>query len=861
MNPFWLLLLLLTYLGLLFLVALFGEGRGRRLAQGPWAYALSLAVYATAWTFFGSVGRAATEGATFLPIYLGPTLVLLLWPFLHLRLLRLAKAYGLTSWADFLAVRFGRDPGLGALVTGFLVVGLLPYLALQLKAIAQGFLFLSGEEAPLADAALLTALALALFAILFGTRRLDPAERHEGLVLAVAFESLVKLLALLLVGGFVLLRLGNPFPEARGRPDLEALLLFPTDLEAYLSWGALVVLSGLAFLFLPRQFHVSVVENVKEEHLPKAAWGFPLYLFLINLPILPLALYGRLLLPGENPDLYVLALPLTLGGEGIALLAFLGGVSAATAMVIVESLALSIMVSNHLLSPLLLRFRALGSLLLWRRLAILLVMLLAYLYFRLAGEAYALVAMGLISFVAVAQLAPAGLLGLFWKGATRQGALAGLLGGMALWAYTLFLPALARSEWLPEVFLTGPHPLLHPEGLLGIRGLDPVTHGFLVSLTANLALLLGVSLLTGKEGAEAREAEAFARGRPQAGRLGEAEELAQLLARVLGPEAGEAFLQRAQGLAPSEQTAQAEAMLAGAVGPATARLLLASATREAPPEALLEEAARESREVRAYARALEEARRELAEAYERLKALDEAKDELLAAVSHELKTPLTAVRALAEILEAHPDLPEGERRRFTALLVKEAARLSRLVEEVLAYTRLQAGLPLAQRPTDLRALAEEALALVEPLAGEQGIRMEAHLAPLRAFTDGDRVLQVLLNLLHNALRHGRSRVRLELTAEGGEALFRVADDGPGVPAEARALVFEPFQSFSGGTGLGLFLARRLVEGLGGRIWLEEGQGAAFAFTLPLEVSHEDPGGGRRGEHPDPPGVPPEEGRA
>ncbi|GAB5602032.1 ATP-binding protein [Thermus sp. FJN-A] len=846
MSPPLLLASLFLYLGLLFLVALLGEGRGRALALSPWTYALSLAVYATAWTFMGSVGRAATEGATFLPIYLGPTLVLLLWPFLHGRLLALARTHRLTSWADFLFLRY-RHPLLGPLAAAFLVVGLLPYLALQLKAIAQAFLFLSGEKGPLADVAFLTALLLALFAILFGTRRLDPSERHQGLVLAVAFESLVKLLALLLVGGVVLARLGNPFPQAQ--PELFPLLLPPQGLPGHLAWASLVLLSGLAFLFLPRQFHVSVVENVDPKHLPQAAWAFPLYLLLINLPVVPLALLGRLLLPGENPDLYVLALPLEANSPLLALLAFLGGVSAATAMVVVEGLALSILVSNHLLSPLLLRFKALGSLLLWRRLSILLVMLLAYLYFRLAGEAYALVAMGLISFVAVAQLAPAGLLGLFWKGATPQGALAGLLGGILLWAYTLFLPALARSGWLPPGFLEGPHPLLRPEELLGLEGLDPITHGFLASLTLNLALTLGVSLFTRQEAAGA-------------GRTGEVEELAALLRRVLGPEAEEGFLREARGLRGPEAALLAEAWLAGSVGPATARLLLLSATREAPPQALreeVEEAARESRALRAYAQALEEARRELSQAYERLKALDQAKDELLAAVSHELKTPLTSVRALAEILEAHPDLPEEERRRFTALLAKEAGRLSRLVEEVLAYTRLQAGLPLRRAPTHLKALAEEALALARPLAQGRGLNLEVDLAEVEAFTDRDRVLQVLLNLLENALRHAQSRVRLELRLREGEALFRVADDGPGVPEEARPLVFEPFQSFSGGTGLGLFLARRLVEGLGGRIWLEEGEGAAFAFTLPLEVAHEDPGGGRRGEHPGSPGVPPEEG--
>ncbi|GAA5334380.1 MULTISPECIES: ATP-binding protein [Thermus] len=825
MSPWTLLLGLFLYLGLLFLVALWGEGRPR-LTQSPWVYALSLAVYATAWTFLGSAGRAATEGATFLPIYLGPTLTLLLWPWLHGRLLALAKTHRLTSWADFLHLRYGPGP-LAPLAAGFLVVGLLPYLALQLKAIAQAFLFLSGEKAPLADVALLTALLLALFAILFGTRRLDPSERHPGLVLAVAFESLVKLFALLLVGAFVLLSLGNPFPLAQARPDLHPLLLPPEGLSGHLAWVSLVALSALAFLFLPRQFHVGVVESQDPSHLPKAAWAFPLYLLLINLPILPLALWGRLLLPGENPDLYVLALPLLAGNPWVAFLAFLGAVSAATAMVVVEGLALSILLSNHLLSPLLLRYRALGSLLLWRRLAILFVMLLAYLYFRLAGEAYALVGMGLISFVAVTQLAPAALLGLYWKGATGTGALAGLVAGILLWAYTLFLPALARSGWLPQAFLEGPHPLLRPEGLLGLKGLDPITHGFLVSFGVNLALTLGISL--------------FSRGRPQReGRTGEVGALAALLERVLGREAAEGFLREAQGLSGREAALRAEALLSSAIGPATARLLLLSVTQKAPGEEgytpLLEEAARESKEVRAYAQALEAARRELAEAYERLKALDQAKDELLWAVSHELKTPLTAVRALAEILRDHPDLPEEEKGRFTALLAKETERLSRLVEEILAYARLQANPALEKRPTDLKALAEEALSLAEPLARERGIRLERALTPLFTHTDRDRVLQVLLNLLTNAVRHAKSRVRLELAPKGQEALFRVLDDGPGVPAEARPRIFEPFQSLSGGTGLGLYLARRLAEALGGRLYLEEGEGGAFAFTLPLEVA-------------------------
>jgi Na+/proline symporter/nitrogen-specific signal transduction histidine kinase len=838
MSPLLLLAALFLYLGFLFLVALWGEGRGKALAHSPWTYALSLGVYATAWTFFGSVGWAASQGATFLPIYLGPTLALALWPWIYLKLLRLARTYRLTSWADLLSVRYGRDPRIGALVAAFLVVGLLPYLALQLKAIAQAFLFLSAEQGPLADVALYTALLLSFFAVLFGTRRLDPTERHEGLVLAVAFESLVKLFALLLLGGLVLVQAGpGLFQKAAELPALVDLLLPPQGLEGQLAWLSLTFLALLAFLFLPRQFHVAVVENVAESHLKRAAWAFPLYLLLLNLPVLLLALLGQFHYPTTPPDLYVLALA-SEQGRALALLVFLGGVSAATAMVIVESLALSILVSNHLLSPLLLRTRALGSLLAWRRLSIVGVMLLAYLYFRLAGEAYALVAMGLISFVAVAQLAPAGLLGLFWVRSTRAGAVAGLVGGIAVWSYSLFLPALARSGWLPEVFLTGPHPLLNPEGLFGLAGLDAISHGFLASMVVNLGLHLLVSLMTRPQPAEAVEARAFTEEVPSAGRLGELGALAALVERFLGAEgkeALEAYARTLRGEAKGgvELVAHAEALLAGSLGPATARLLILSVTQEAPLAAV-EEAARESQAVRSYARALEEARRELAEAYEQLKELDRLKDEFLAVVSHELKTPLTAIRAIVEILEANPQLERDERERFTHILSQESKRLSRLVEEILAYARLEAATSLAKAPVELKALAEEALALSAPLARERGVALEAKLCEVRLNTDRDRVLQVLLNLLANALRHARSRVSLELEVLADALLFRVADDGPGVPEALRGRLFEPFQSFSGGSGLGLAITRKLVERLGGRIWVEGGPGGVFAFTLPVE---------------------------
>ncbi len=882
-----------AYLLLLFVVAWWADGRaatGRSVIGNAWVYALSMAVYCTAWTYFGSVGRAASGGVWFLPIYLGPMLAMVLaWSVLR-KMIRISRTYRITSIADFVASRYGKSPLLAGLVTLITVVGIVPYIALQLKAIASGYAVLTTElGTPLAradwwrDGTFYMALALAGFTMVFGTRHLDGTERHEGMVAAIAFESLVKLLAFLAVGVFVTWGLfGGPadlFARAMAVPELKALLALsaPGRPFEYEQWFALTVLSMLSVIFLPRQFQVMVVENVDERHLKRAAWVFPAYLLAINVFVLPIAL-GGLLYFGRgtvNADTFVLSLPLAAGQNMLALAVFVGGLSAATGMVIVEAIAVSTMVCNDLVMPLLLRLSRvarrgdLTALLRFiRRAAIVGVLLLGYLYFHLAGEAYALVSIGLISFAAVAQFAPALLGGMYWKGGTREGALAGLLGGFALWAYTLMLPSIAKSGWWVTDFVAqGPWglALLRPEHLLGLTGLDNLTHSMFWSLLINVGLYVGVSLARTPSAQETSQALLFvdvfdrtAQARPVFWRgSAEVADLLALARRFLGAEratrlferyAAERGAARVEDIAPDAQLVQfVETQLAGAIGSASARVMVASVVQE---EALgLDDVLRildEASQLRAYSKALEAATAELRAANERLEGLDRLKDDFMSSVTHELRTPLTSIRALAELMVDDAEMPAPQRQQFLAIIVAETERLSRLVNQVLDMAKIESGhAEWHNTDVDLAALIRQAAQTVQEVLRERGaelvLDLPEHVPPLRA--DPDRLTQVLLNLLSNAGKFvpaagGRIAVRLRCDTAG--ATVEVQDNGPGVPAAQRALIFEKFRQGGQasqrpqGTGLGLPISRQIVEHFGGRMELrpDTGQGACFAFTLP-----------------------------
>lgn len=620
MQGWWIVAVALGYVSALFALAWYGDRfmRNRRTSGGrPLIYALSLAVYCTSWTFFGSVGLAASSGYDFIPVYLGPVLMFALgWP-LVLRIVRLAKSQNITSIADFMSARYGKSLAVAAVVTLVAVVGILPYVALQLKAISVsietllGGSFLAAMDVPrvgFMDTAFLITLTLAAFAILFGTRHLDATEHQHGLMVAIAAESLVKLTAFVVVGLFVVFGLigGIEALVTAAENSPEVARIFGQGFDG-VNWITVTFLSLVNIVLLPRQFHVTVVENKSENEVRRAAWLFPAYLVLINLFVIPIAIGGLIILegPGADPDFYMLQLPLNAKAEMIALIAFLGGLSAATAMVIVESIALAVMISNGLVVPLLLRHRLTENvphgdmaplLLLIRRVSIVIILLLGYGAYQMLGRSQGLAAIGLVAFAAIAQLAPAFFGGLVWRRATARGAIAGILTGFALWAYTLLLPWAARAGWLSMGFIEdGPFGLaiLKPQALLYVS-LEPLTHGVLWSLCANLLAYIGVSLMRLPEPIERVQAQIFVQERlPRAVpstalRLWRTSitlaDLQRTAARYLGSERAErSFSEYASSrniamTATTEADIQAirftEHLLASAIGAASSRLVL-----------------------------------------------------------------------------------------------------------------------------------------------------------------------------------------------------------------------------------------------------------------------------------------------
>ncbi|WP_374476446.1 ATP-binding protein [Zoogloea sp.] len=899
------------YLALLFAVAYVGDKRadaGRSIIANPTIYALSLAVYCTTWTYYGSVGRAASSGLGFAPIFLGPTLVVALWWFVMLKMVRIGKAHRITSIADFIASRYGKSHLLGGLVTVIAVLGVIPYIALQLKAVSSSYAILihypeiimpakAGTVSWMADTTLYIALIMAAFTILFGTRHLDATERHEGMVAAVAFESVVKLVIFMAVGVFVTFGLfdgfGDLFSRAALEPRLQNLMTMNAGGNTYGNWFALTLLSMLAVMFLPRQFQVAVVENVNENHLRRAIWLFPLYLLLINIFVLPIALGGLMHFAGQDvdADTFVLTLPMAQGHGWLALLVFIGGLSAATGMVIVETIALSTMVCNDLVMPVLLRYRWLalqgredlsGLLLGIRRSAIILILLLGYLYFRLAGEAHALVSIGLISFAAVAQFAPAIIGGMYWRGATRAGALAGLSSGFVVWLYTLLLPSFAKSGWLPIEFLQAGFlglEVLRPQELFGMKGLDPIAHSLYWSLLANVGAYVCVSLMRSPNAVEAGQAtlfvDVFKQSRPAGGAFwrGSAQigDLLPLIGRFIGPErARNAFADyaRSRGAASVEVLPAdaglvhfAETTLAGAIGSASARVMVSSVVKEEPLGLdevmnILDEAS----QVRAYSKRLEQKSRELEaataelrSANERLKELDRLKDDFMSSVTHELRTPLTSIRAFSEMLLEDPRIDLAERKRFLGIIVSETERLTRLVNQVLDMAKIESGhADWHNGEVSLVEVIEQAAASTSQLFKDKGVTLDMVLpeqVPI-LLADRDRLVQVMLNLLSNAVKFvaaGRGRVWVAL-AECEEGLrVDVRDNGPGMTPEEQLVVFEKFRQGGNtmtdkpqGTGLGLPISRQIVEHYGGRLWVESaaGEGACFSFLMPCGKSTE-----------------------
>jgi Na+/proline symporter/nitrogen-specific signal transduction histidine kinase len=879
----------LGYVAILFGVAFAGDRRARRDPGGwlasPLVYTLSISIYCTSWTFFGAVGSAARSGVEFVTIYLGPTIVFVGWWVFLRKLVTVGRVHHITSIADFISARFGKSPALGALVTIVALVATAPYIALQLKALTASFQVITFPEGAVAAASsrlepdyaitVWLAAGLCLFSIMFGVRNIDVNERHHGVIAAIALEAVVKLAALLAIGFWVVALAGSPAAVFEGAP---ASLTDPAETFGA-RWITLLILAGSAVICLPRQFQVTVVENTSESQIRTASWLFPLYLWLITLFVVPIALAGLRLLPaGSDPDLYVLTLPLSAQQDTLALLAFLGGFSSATSMVIVSSIALSTMISNHVVVPLALRFalvpatggRDVRSFILGaRRASIVFIVALGFLYFWLSGTSDALAAIGLISFCGVAQFLPGLVGGLCWRRASHRGAFAGLVAGFVIWGYALFLPSFGGFFLMPEsVIAEGPFgwAWLKPHALFGLTGLDPLVHAFFWSMFANVLLFMAVSL--------AREPTPLARFQSALfvdvfrrqteselrviRRIARVADLRRIADRILGPaEALQIFGrdpgERQVALASDALISQVERRLAANVGAASARSLVSRVvTSETIGVDELKRLAGEAEQIRAYSAELEAKSRQveataadLARANEQLRAIDSQKDEFLSQVSHELRTPMASIRSFSDILLSNRDLPESRKLRFLAIIQNESLRLTRLLDGILHLGQMETGAESWEASLfDPEAALDYAMESCEALAERAGVALKrgsrARFARIEG--DGDKLAQVFINLISNAIKHNTNPrpevvVSSRLTRDVYEVA--VADNGPGIAEAERERIFVKFarggSGQTGGAGLGLAISRQIVERFKGELSLARSRSGA-KFTVRLAVA-------------------------
>jgi Na+/proline symporter/signal transduction histidine kinase len=890
----------LFYLALLFGVAYYAEYRlkkGRSVINNGYVYSLSLAVYCTAWTYYGSVGRATTNGVEFLAIYLGPTIAaVLFWPVLR-KIIRICKTQRINSIADLISTRYGKNFSIAVVITILCVLGIIPYIALQLKAISNSIHILTNNSRLetslgdfLRDDTFYISLILSIFIILFGTRSIDASEKHEGLVAAVAFESIIKLLAFIAAGIFVVYGIfngfGDIFSKAISNETLKDLFQLGKQ-TSYTTWLGLMMVSMLAVVFLPRQFQVSVVENVQENHIGKASWLFPLYLLLINIFVLPIAIAGKLIFTGNavDADTFVLALPLHYNQFGLSLFVFIGGFSAATSMIIVETIALSTMMSNNIATPAFLSAknfkpssdgtisRSINNI---RRFSIVLIIALAYIYDKTIAQNFSLVSIGLVSFAAVAQFAPAAIGGIYWKAASKNGAMAGICTGFVTWFYTLVVPAMVSTHILDESILTNGLfgiSWLKPFSLFGMENMDSITHSVFWSLLFNVLVFVVVSFNSKRNAQEIYQAEIFVdifkHSSSSADNVvwkGSAylPDINSLLENFLGTERAQKILTNYAKRhkipldtkrADPRLVSFAEKILAGIIGSASAHIMVSSVTKE--EELKIDEVInilRESqqmielnKELKKKSFEVQKATQQLTIVNEQLKEMDLLKDEFLYTVTHELRTPITSIRAMTEIVHDNEDMPEEQKQLFLGNVIRETERLTHLITQVLNLERYESGRQqLNLNPVLLNTLLKDSIQSLQALTDEKKIVIQLNI-PDSMFLircDADLLQQVLNNLISNAIKfveESSGKIKVSVHTNHDELEVWVEDNGNGIQTELHELVFDKFFQARNqtlkkpqGSGLGLAICKKIIEMHNGRIWVEsvENKGSRFIFTLP-----------------------------
>ncbi|HAI74698.1 MAG TPA: hypothetical protein DCM08_00485 [Microscillaceae bacterium] len=771
-------------------------------------------------------------------------------------------------------MRYGRSAGLGALVTLICFLGLIPYLGLQIKAIAQSFHYAAlevvltksvlAQTSLWADGNLYLTLGLALFTSWFGTRRTEANVHAVGIMAAVAFEGVLKLVAFLALGIMITFFwvddwawLSQKYQQIQTTLPQSQYFVFEGS-HSYANWFLHLVLCALAFLLLPRQFQVMVVENYNETQLRKAMWGFPMYLWLLNLFVLPIACVGVVFLRHTSlpPDLILLSLPVQQGSVFWTLLAYLGGFASATGMLIVSVLALSTMLCHHIQLPLLMRLFPIeqkvqievGQLILAiRRFNVFFLLLTAYVYFKWAAADKGLVSIGLISFVAVAQLAPAVLGGIFWTKANKQGVVLGLCLGISVWAYGLIFPTLFQGFEVPTM-----------------AGLDGIATVFFCSITANSLAFAFLAIYSKASAEENYQAQWFVHWDKMnlkgagyaipAYSYKETERLEKLLSSFLGKKRTKEILNHFQEVKLHQTNRSfvnfAEGYLSSVVGIGTAKVLMRAFIDAKPVEAkAMLGMAKESQQLIMLNQQLAQKTTALAQANEKLKQNDLFKSDFISTVTHELKTPLTGIKALSEILADNPEMEHSEKAHFLETISQEIDRMERLIGQVLDLEKFESQKQVLHKVNiDLEKLLNHCLEVVKPTLKEKKIALEQIFPKTfpQLNADYDRLMQVVLNLLSNAIKFcnpQQGKVSLWVVRLDSTIQISVGDNGEGIPLPMQKHLFEKFYQTANqdhrnkkGIGLGLAISKQIVEAHQGRIWLERSsayQETVFSIEIPI----------------------------
>ena len=870
MNSIELFAIIMLYLALLFFIAFWAEKRKSNFwANNPYVYSLSLAVYCTAWTYYGSIGVAANQGLEYLAIYIGPIIIIPAWIVINSKIIRLSRVNKISSIADFISLRYGNSRSFGAIISVVCILAIIPYIGLQIKAISDTFHLVTKSENPnniFTDTATYVVLLIAIFSSYYGTRYVDASEKRLGIISAVAVESFLKLIFFVILGIFVTYGIFNGFDDiyekAKNLPEFTQRNSF-NGLEGSFNWMLTSMLSMTAIFLLPRQFHTTIIENRKENHLKTAIWVFPLYLLIFNFFVFPIAWGGKILFLGQNvnPELFPILIPQKFGSILISVIVFLGGLSASISMIIISSVTLSIMLSNNVIIPYgwIDTFKTKNdtfnnkNIVNIRKVSIFLLIITAFVFYKYLILESSLFSVGLVSFVLIAQLAPSFFGAIFWRRGTYTGAVIGLILGILICYINLIIPQYLKAI-NPELAINQYRFLQ----FFKIPYLETIPQVFFWSLLANATVFTIISVSSKGNYRERNYAEIYVdinryiqnhegayiwKGKANVS------DIRKILVKFLGDKKTKQALKifnlkynidDENDTADSRFIKFSENLLSGRIGTASAKILIEGVTKEdkiSLPEVLkiLEESKENitlNRKLTEQSRQLRRLSDDLRSANSSLIEKDKQKDDFLDSVTHELRTPITAIRAAGEILLDDDDIPVEIKKDFLENIISESDRLNEIINDILYLDKIESGtIKLNINKNNIIDTYHKALKPIYHLIQQKNI----HHSEINLLNDNEfyydeaRIIQVFQNILGNAYKFTEESGMIQVKFQEKDNLLKIGifNTGKKIPEEDIDLIFDKFYQSKHqnirkpvGTGLGLAICKKIIDAHQGKIYAE-----------------------------------------